>query len=136
MRSEADVFITNVRTDGLTRAGFNYDDIKEEFPHLVRCGATCARELVCPTIALSGLRAPHGLGPLRQRHESTRHVVQRAPSAAGSRSRTGYDIGAFWSVTGMASEIHQPMCYSGACRAALFSVSSHRRLCLIVHRGR
>jgi hypothetical protein len=44
MRSEADVFITNVRTDGLTRAGFNYDDIKEEFPHLVRSGAT-RREL-------------------------------------------------------------------------------------------
>ncbi len=47
--------------------------------------------------------------------------------------RTGYDIGAFWSVTGMASEIHQPMCYSGACRAALWlcvpsspSLSHHR----------
>ena len=33
--AEADVLITNVRAEGLERAGLDYDSIKEEFPHLV-----------------------------------------------------------------------------------------------------
>lgn len=32
---DADVFITNVRTDGLRKLGLHYDDIKEKFPHLI-----------------------------------------------------------------------------------------------------